>query len=260
MRIKDLILLVAMAAAATPAGAQSPLWENRGQPELQGAVLEVDGVGSIIVTAGAVGDEVNEQWYVRGLDRRSGVTIWEDRFGPATFGLAKDLVVEGNRAFVAGWILTPLGFEFVVRAYDVTNGVVRWSQQVSKGPQCVEDVPPFARCVAKALKVRDGRVFVVGHLTRTAARSDFAVLAFDAHTGALLWESVTDPTGTGANDYAWAVSTAGDSVVVLADRRFFGVAFYRLTTPGPAPFDGSSRCPAPVTSPSRTRWQPTPTV
>lgn len=127
-------------------------------------------------------------------------------------------MVEGRRAFAAGWVRQPgRGFEFVVRAYDVDTGRVLWSQEIGLGPQCAAEVPNFARCVAKALSVHDGRVFVVGHLTRTAARSDFAVVAFEAATGAQLWESVTDPTGTGANDYAWAVKAIGGRVFVVGE-------------------------------------------
>ena len=109
------------------------------------------------------------------------------------------------------------GYEFVVRAYDLQVGALLWSQELSRGSQCVEERPAFARCVAKALAVRDGRVFVVGHLTRTSARSDFAVLAFDGATGAPLWESVTDPTGLGLNDYAWGVVADGGRVHVVGE-------------------------------------------
>ena len=213
------ILLLLTTAGASSAEAQTALWESRGQPEFRGAALEVGVSGPVIVVAGLVGDRFfNGQWYVRGLDRRTGSTIWEDRFGPVRSGLAKDVAVDGQRAFAAGWIFAPgRGFEFVVRAYDVRNGAVLWSREVGRGPQCADEQPGLARCVAKAVSVGGGRVFVVGHLTGTAARSDFAILAFDAETGTPLWDSVTDPTGTGANDRAWAVSAQNDRVFVLGE-------------------------------------------
>jgi len=152
------------------------------------------------------------------MDRKTGATKWEDRFGPVIFGQARDVSIEDGRAFVAGFVFTPgRGYGFVVRAYDLDSGILLWSQEVNRGAQCAEERPGFARCVAKALAVHNGRVFAVGHLTRTAARSDFAVLAFDAATGTPLWESVTDSSGTSANDYAWAVSAKGDSVFVLGE-------------------------------------------
>jgi hypothetical protein len=213
--------------AGDPAGhrdtAGELLWETRGQDEPSGAGLDVDGNGHMLVVAGDVGEAANSQWFVRGLERRTGAVAWEDRHGPMTFGLAKDVAVDGDRAFVAGWTRTAgLGFQFVVRAYEVGSGAVLWSREIGTGPQCLEEVPRFARCVAKAVAVQDGRVFVVGHLTRTAQRADFAVLAFDAATGAPLWESVTDPTGTGANDYAWAVRVSGRHVFVVGEYADFG--------------------------------------
>lgn len=195
------------------------LWESRGQQEWSGIGQDIDGAGDMVVVAGVVGDVGSNlfQWYVRGLSLRTAATVWEDRFGPMTFGVAKDVEVEGDSAFVAGWTKTPGGgFNFVVRAYDLTSGDVRWSREVGLGPQCLEESPGWARCVAKAVEVHAGRVFVVGHLTRTAGRSDFAVLAFDARTGEPLWESVTDAS-TGSFDYAWAVAPVGRDVFVLGE-------------------------------------------
>lgn len=216
---------VASAVVSAPgAGADEPdhsavMWENRGQDELGGSGLDVDGDRKVVVVAGGVSDaSVGSQWFVRGIDRATGATRWEDRFGPMSFGLAKDVAVEGGRAFVAGWILRPGdGFVFVVRAYDLARGSVLWSQEIARGPSCVEEAQGFARCVAKAIAVHGGRVYVVGHLSRGDTRSDVAVLAFDASTGALEWESVTDPRGAGENDHAWTVAVSGRSVIVTGE-------------------------------------------
>ena len=204
---------------ASSANAQTVVWENSGQTESGGTVTEIAVTRRVVVASGSVSDSLgNGTWFVRGVDRRTGQTLWEDRFGPPTFSYAWDLMIEGRRAFAAGWVRQPgRGLEFVVRAYEVMTGKVLWSREIGLGPQCSAERPGFARCVGKALSVRDGRVFAVGHLTRTAAQSDFAVLAFDAATGAQLWESVTDPTGTGKNDYAWAVKAVGDSVFVVGE-------------------------------------------
>ena len=214
-----LLFALATLTGASTARAQTLLWENRGQPEFMGSATDIDGAGNtVVVTGWVINESFSSQWFVRALDRRTGATVWEDRFGPVGFAESKDVAIERDRAFVAGYMRTPgLGYEFVVRAYDLTSGGVLWSQQVNRGPQCLEEAPGFARCVAKALVVHGGRVFVVGHLTRTAAQSDFAVLAFDAAAGTPLWESVTDSTGTGAYDYAWAVSAVGDNVFVLGE-------------------------------------------
>src|SRR5438128_18469 len=85
------VLCLTMAAGAPTASAQTTLWENRGQPEFSGSALETEDAWSVIVAVGLVGDQFHAQWFVRGLDRRSGETMWEDRFGPVTFGFAKDV-------------------------------------------------------------------------------------------------------------------------------------------------------------------------
>ena len=255
-------LVLMMTVGFPNVAGQTTFWENRGQAELFGNALDLAGGGRVIVAAGDVGDEFSaRQWFVRGIDQQTGTTKWEDRFGPLTDGVAKDAAVVGQRAFVAGWIFTPgLGYEFVVRAYDLRGGVELWSRQVNRGPQCVEESPGFARCVAKALTVHDGRVFVVGHLTRTGTRQDFSVLAFDAATGATLWDSVTDSTGTGADDYAWAVAAAGDRLFVLGEIGMSPACCSRLTMRKQALFTGSSGCLAPAITRSRRRWRRTDTL
>lgn len=211
-------VIISAVVIALTGSATAGTWQNKGQSEFVGGALDLDSGGRRIVAAASVGGFTTSQWMVRGIDRLSGATVWENRFGPPIFGLAKDVAIEGSRAFAAGWIYTPgLGFGFTVRAYDIDSGGVVWSQVVGRGPQCLDESPGFARCVAKTLTVKNGRVFVAGHLTRTAANSDFAILAFDARTGAQLWESVTDPTGTGAADHAWAVSATDDGVFALGE-------------------------------------------
>jgi outer membrane protein assembly factor BamB len=214
-----LVAAITVGPAAPAAAAQVVRWQANGQADPSGAALDAAASRGVVVVPGDVIDTAgNSQWYVRGVDERTGATRWEDRFGPLTFGLGKDVAADRERAYVAGWLLTPgLGFEFVVRAYDLDDGTVRWTQSRHLGAGCGQEAPRFGRCVAKAVAVDDGRVYAVGHLTATAGRSDFAVVAFDAATGATLWESVTDPLGTGAFDYAWAVGVGGDTVFVLGE-------------------------------------------
>ena len=193
-------------------------WINRSQPEQTGSALDVVENGSVAVAPGSVGGVFDGRWFVRGIDAKNGATLWEDRFGPGIFDLAKEADTDGRRAFVAGWVYRPeSGFGFVVRAYDMDGGDLLWAHDIGLGPSCSAESPDFARCVAKAVVVDGGRVFVVGHLTRTANASDFAVIAFDAASGAPLWESVTDPTGTGAYDYAWALVTARKRLYVVGE-------------------------------------------
>src|SRR3989338_209243 len=52
---------------------------------------------------------------------------------------------------------------------------------------------------AADIAVKDGRVFVVGDSETTAGSSAFAVRAYDAKNGALLWESNYDREGEGVD-------------------------------------------------------------
>ena len=227
-RLAWAVLWGALVLTPSVAPAQTLLWESRGQPEFGGAVVDIADTRDTVVAAGFVNASPSRsQWYVRAVEGRTGATVWEDRLGPMLFGQARDASIRGNRVFVTGWLRTPAnGFVFAVRAYRLDTGAVSWTREVGLGSQCAAESGTFARCVAKALDVHDGRVFAVGHLTRTANRSDFAVLAFDAATGAPLWESVTD-SGTGANDYAWAVKATGDSVFVYGETGDFSGVLLR---------------------------------
>jgi hypothetical protein len=70
-------ILSGVASAQPPAPARSEaadkrgvtlVWESRGQPEFAGFVTDVDGQGTVLVAAGAVGpNESDSQWFVRGV-------------------------------------------------------------------------------------------------------------------------------------------------------------------------------------------------
>jgi len=66
---------------------------------------------------------------------------------------------------------------------------------------------------ANALAVKGNRVFVVGGTTTVAGGTAFAVRAYSAKDGALLWEDHFDRSGTGW-DEATAVAVQGNAVFV----------------------------------------------
>lgn len=204
-----LVLLIPLAAST--AHAQEIRWENRGQPEFNGAAVDIDGEGQVVVASGRVSDGPGlDWWFIRAVDRKTGATRWEDRFGPGDFNLAKDVAVDDGRAFAAGWTasFSPINYDFVVRAYDLLDGRVLWAHQLDLGP---------FNDTAKVVTARHGRVFVGGYLTSASGGADFALLTFDAGTGALLWQSVTDPTGMGRGGAVWAVTAHDHSVFVLGE-------------------------------------------
>ena len=189
------------------------IWENRGQTEFGASYTDVAGEGKIVVASGAVNDEAfNAQWFLRAIDVQTGHTKWEDRFGPVIFGLAKDVVVNQGRAFAAGWILSPdptVLFDFVARGYDLENGAVLWSHVIDRGP--------FFD-TAKVVTTEGERVYVGGYLTGQSGTAAATVLAFDAASGATVWESILEPMQSGGTgDAVWAIAVKGKTVFALVE-------------------------------------------
>jgi outer membrane protein assembly factor BamB len=204
--------LAALLLAHRAASGQQIEWENRGQAEPGGMATDIASGRDLVVASGAVFDELGSmRWFVRAVDVATGATQWEDRFGPGIDDFGKDVAVEGHRAFVAGWTYTPIpgvDYSFTCRAYDLESGALLWSHEIQRGK--------FFD-TAKVVDVHAGRVFVAGYLTATNGRPDFAVLAFDAATGQVLWESLDDPSGAGQGNAAWAVRAKGDGVFALGE-------------------------------------------
>lgn len=201
-----LSFLVLAATIPGSAAAQTLLWQNAGQPALGGSALDVDVQGDVVAACGGTYDqEYNAAWYVRGIDRDTGSTLWEDAFPFVWFDQANACRVSGGRVYAVGWTFDPFftGFRFVVRAYDMRDGTLDWEQSISR----------MGWDVGKSVVIEDGRVHVAGHI-RTETSSDFAVLTFDEATGALLWESIVNPSGQAQNDYAWTIA-AGDGRVYV---------------------------------------------
>jgi len=186
----------------------SLVWENRGQPEPVGAGLSLAASEGVVVAVGNVceapGSVTSCNWFVRAHDARTGRTLWEDRLNAGAFDRSQSVVIEAGRVFASGWFQVPLApprglFDFVVRSYDLRSGKVLWTQQIDRGTQ------DFAEQIA----VKDGRVFAVGRVRGAVSGSDFALFAFDAATGAKLWESVVNLFQV---DVAFAVAASRDAV------------------------------------------------
>jgi len=115
---------------------------------------------------------------VRAYDPTSGAILWEDRVERSDLGTAAwTVAITRNRVFVAGTTsLLSAGQDLLVRAYHASSGELVW-----------ETTRPFTS--PTAIKASAGRVFLAG-----SSSSRSYVGAFDAKSGALLWEDdVTEP-------------------------------------------------------------------
>lgn len=193
------------------------LWENRGQSEPIGSGLAIAADEDVVVASGNVCDDPSNKnscnWFVRAHDAKTGKTLWEDLFNPGRFDRSQGVVIDDGRVFASGWFQTPFVpgrgiVDFVVRAYDLKRGTLLWQQQIDRG---------FAD-LAEQVTARDGRVFAVGRTKGATDHTDFAIFAFDAATGAELWESVTDEFRF---DVAFAVTADRDIVFAAGPVRNF---------------------------------------
>jgi hypothetical protein len=95
------------------------------------------------------------------------------------------------------------GLDFVIRSFRKSTGVVQWSDHI---PSCCGASPVVVT------SLRD-RVFAAGYVAGpTAGSTDVVVRAYDAPTGALLWQNVWD---TGRDDLPQAIAASPTAVVAV---------------------------------------------
>jgi hypothetical protein len=178
-------------------------WESLDDARLEGSLHAIVATDDAVVASGVDGPAQGDSasWYVRAMDRRTGHLLWEDRRDggtPSLLNHVAGIAVEGSRVFAAGRLLRAGAIptrDLLVRAYALRTGAALWEQELDRGLD-----------EGWAVTAHQGRVFVVGRLG-----SRFAVLAFDAGTGAELWENV-DIAPQGSD----ALSVAADGGRVFA--------------------------------------------
>jgi hypothetical protein len=180
----------ATARGMTPAATKqwAKLYDGPGKSGDIARALEVSPDGSLVfVTGESVGDATALDYATVAYDATSGAMVWTSRYnGPANGDdLATSLGVspDGTEVFIAGSShrgSSRRAQDYATVAYDATNGATLWTSSYN-GPVNRADF-------AKALGVSpDGsQVFVTGQ-SRGPTSFDYATVAYDARTGAMLW-------------------------------------------------------------------------
>src|SRR5262249_51557814 len=134
-------------------------------------------------------------WFVRAYDARTGALVWKDLFHPTAFDDALSVAVDRGRIFVSGFTFEiPARLRhFAVRAYDARTGSLLWQDVV---PGFIRGF--FGGDAAAKVVAGGNRVLAAGVIT-DASGYHFAVRAYQATTGALLWTDVVD-TGNGLDN------------------------------------------------------------
>jgi len=159
------------------------LWDMAGSMAVNDGRVFVVGESETTTGSGA--------FTVKTYDSSNGSLLWEsyyDREGDG-WDSATDVVVDGKRVFVSGYTTTVAGdTAFTVRAYNTQNGKVLWQDNYDREGDGWDS--------AWGMTVHDNKVFSVGQTTSTAGGSAFAVRAYNAKNGALLWEDNYDREGS----------------------------------------------------------------
>jgi WD40 repeat protein len=177
------------------------LWARRynGNRNLDdyGESIAVSPDGSTVFVTGSS----DENYATIAYDAVSGVVRWVKWYdGPGhSQDYARSIAVgsDGSTVFVTGDSRASSDNDYATIAYDAVTGVTRWVRRY--------DGTGGGNDVANALAVRpDGAVVFVTGESWGPSSPDFATVAYDASTGALLWTGRYD----GADDYDFATAVA----------------------------------------------------
>lgn len=165
---------------------------------VEGGRVFVSGLGTSV--AGAPTD-----WLVRAYDAQAGVLLWQnqlDRTGREDYALA--VAVKGGLVFAGGSATNAAGsHDVLVRAYDALTGDLRWEDQFDRAGR-------FDVVTSQTIAVEGGRLFVGGEASQANGNADWFVRAYDAQTGAFLWQDFFDG---GSFDHAVSLAAHGQLLV-----------------------------------------------
>jgi hypothetical protein len=182
-------------------------WEDRGDTAgLNDAAFALAVDRGRVFAAGFVTNAAgNQDFLVRAYQATDGALLWEDQVDHAGLDdTALSLAMEGGQVFAAGFVTNAAGNQdFLVRAYEARSGTLRWIDQVD---------PAGGFDGVNALAVEGDRLFAAGFVTNAAGNFDAFLRAYEARSGALLWEDQVDRAGL--DDAALALTVQRGQVFI----------------------------------------------
>jgi outer membrane protein assembly factor BamB len=167
----------------------TPLWDDVGPTGTRLAEVGAAATaGKSLVVAGSRRD-LNDyrESFVRAYDQRSGTLLWSDTTPHSEHPA---VAASGRTAYVAMTLEPESADERIaIRAHDLATGAVLWEESWP------EEEDQAAR--AEALVVSAGIVAVLGHSVPAGAgaKHDALAVAFDARTGARIWDQTFEHAG-----------------------------------------------------------------
>jgi hypothetical protein len=210
-------------AASDPSRATLPgatLWSTRYTrrgPDGAAALGVSPGGSTVFVTGYNFGHSTQSDYATLAYDVSTGAALWSrpSRYvRPGTdYATALGVSPDGSTVFVTGASEgSASGFDYATVAYGASTGAARWATRY--------DGPSDGADYSSALGVSpDGsKVFVTGQSAGSTTDTDFATVAYDAVTGAMLWERRYNGAGNGP-DVATALGVSPDGSQVFVTGR-----------------------------------------
>ncbi len=214
------------------------LWEDRvGAPNafVRSQEVAVDD-GRVFASGWLFTPAHGFDFVIRAYDLNSGALLWEQRVDRGgTFEFAEVVVAHGGRVFAAGRVLGASGSsDFALFAFDAQTGEPLWESVTDPSGLGLVDI-------AVALRAEGDRVFVAGTIFAVdpdggdfnLASNSLLVRAYDARTGAILWE---DKVPDAMNWYTRTLAAeghllfVGGSILNATDNLDFMVRAYDTQT------------------------------
>jgi hypothetical protein len=166
------------------------LWEDRydGSPYEQ--VFSSATLRGKVYSAGYVWTPAGRDFLVRVVDARTGALEWQDQVDTGDDEFASGVATDGQRVFVSGDMYrAETDYDWVLRAYDPDTGERLWETTFDL-------VGRSDFCRGTAIATGAGLVYLGGYATSEDDQGDFntdwIVRAYDAETGALVWQDHTE--------------------------------------------------------------------
>lgn len=167
---------------------------------------------TVFVTGESIGSDGGWDYATVAYAASNGAELWVKRYsGPERrddYANALGVSSDGSAVFVTGYSIGSANrFDYATVAYDASTGARSWVTRYN-GPG---DNTDYAN--ALAVSPDASIVLVTGTSLGSSGSADFATAAYDASSGAELW--VKRFTGTGGNDYAYALAVRPDGSAVF---------------------------------------------
>ncbi len=207
------------------------VWEQSGRASIDGEGRKGDaravaGDSGRVFAVGAFRDDVNmrDGFAVRAYGMSTGKLLWEDVQWPEGKGAegayllsyATAVAATSSRVYVAGSTYgEDGGGSFTIRAYNAGTGKLVWEDRYNHYS--------YFHDAAQSVFLQGGRLFVGGFVTLASAGRAYAVRAYDASKGTLLWSSLTG--GYDIEENGVSALVAAGNVVYAAGTARNGTAF-----------------------------------